>query len=113
MVASRLGSLLIEPLYKKLRIVKYASYEDFKNAEKTKDKDKLNLLLEQNNMYRTMVGVFIISIVGKPLVPFMTKNALVFFIILIVIFSLSYRKQTSYIRKRVEKDNRDQKKEES
>lgn len=109
MVLSRLGSVIIEPWFKSWRIVKYAPYPDFLKAEQ-KD-SKINTLLEENNMYRTLVTMFIIVLLlyGFSLIPvvntFMhTKWAtLVLLVLLLVLYALAYRKQTSYIKKRVEK----------
>lgn len=109
MVLSRLGSVIIEPWFKSWRIVKYAPYPDFLKAEQ-KD-SKINTLLEENNMYRTLVTMFIIVLLlyGCSLIPvvntFMhTKWAtLVLLVLLLVLYALAYRKQTSYIKKRVEK----------
>lgn len=108
MVLSRFGSVIIEPWFKSWRIVKYAPYPDFLKAEQ-KD-SKINTLLEENNMYRTLVTMFIIVLLlyGCSLIPvvntFMhTKWAtLVLLVLLLVLYALAYRKQTSYIKKRVE-----------
>ena len=60
MVLSRLGSIIIEPWFKSWCIVNYASYPDFLKAEQ-KD-SKINTLLEENNMYRTLVTMFIFHV---------------------------------------------------
>src|SRR4030042_1443125 len=52
LVISRFGSLVIEPLLKCLSFVQFADYKDFVSTSK-KD-DKLELLLEVNNTYRTL-----------------------------------------------------------
>lgn len=109
MVLSRLGSVIIEPWFKSWRIVKYAPYPDFLKAEQ-KD-SKIKTLLEENNMYRTLVTMFIIVLLLYvcSLIPVVntfihTKWAtLVLLVLLLVLYALAYRKQTSYIKKRVEK----------
>src|SRR5260370_14737106 len=52
LVVSRFGSLIIEPLLKWLRFVKFADYKDFVAASQ-KDA-KLDVLSEVNNTYRTL-----------------------------------------------------------
>ena len=96
LLASRIGSLLIEPLCKKLNIIQMASYEDFIKAE-SRDK-KIEILSSVNNMYRTFISVFIIYIFYK-ITGYIVETGII--IALLVIFSLSYHKQTNYIRKRV------------
>ena len=106
LLASRIGSLLIEPLCKKLNIIQMASYEDFIKAE-SRDK-KIEILSSVNNMYRTFISVFIIyifyKITGYIAIQYTRPSQFVetgIIIALLVIFSLSYHKQTNYIRKRV------------
>ena len=51
LIISRLGSLIVEPILKKVKFLKFAEYTDFvKVSEKDK---KLEILSESNNMYRT------------------------------------------------------------
>src|SRR4051812_36835125 len=57
MTISRLGSVIIEPLFKKLRIVEYAPYSDYLNATTTDQ--KIEILLEANNTYRTISSLFL------------------------------------------------------
>lgn len=106
LLASRIGSLLIEPLCKKLNIIQMASYKDFIRAE-SRDK-KIEILSSVNNMYRTFISVFIIyifyKITGYIAIQYTWSSQFVeagIIIALLVIFSLSYHKQTNYIRKRV------------
>ena len=106
LLASRIGSLLIEPLCKKLNIIQMASYEDFIKAE-SRDK-KIEILSSVNNMYRTFISVFILyifyRITGYIAIQYTRPSQFVetgIIIALLVIFSLSYHKQTNYIRKRV------------
>lgn len=108
MVLSRLSSIIIEPWFKKWKIVNYAPYPDYLKAE-LKD-NKISTLLEENNMYRTLVTMFIVVLIlyGCSLIP--TVNSfmhtewatLVLIVLLLLLYILAYRKQTSYIRKRVE-----------
>lgn len=56
MVLSRIGSIIIQPVYKKLCWVVYAEYKDYLKAEGIDP--KLNLLLSENNTYRTLIATF-------------------------------------------------------
>ena len=111
MILSRLGSIIIEPLFKWLKIVVYASYSDYLKAEK-KD-TKLPRLVSENNMFRTFVAMFILLIImylcslsSRINVFLHSRWAILFLmIILLILYSLAFRKQTSYIRKRVYKIN--------
>ena len=57
LILSRIGSLVVEPIFKKIKLITFAKYEDYIEAEK-KD-EKLSVLSESNNMYRTLISTFI------------------------------------------------------
>ena len=106
LVISRLGSLVIEPFLKKIEFVTFADYKDFMSTAES-DK-KLDVLSEVNNMYRTLCSLLlclIILIIYEafatlfPVVADITPYVALFF--LAVLFLYSYRKQTAYIFKRV------------
>ncbi len=109
MIISRIGSIAIEPWFQKWKIVKYAPYSDFLKAEKVDG--KIQELLGDNNMYRTFVAMFLLLTILEigHLIPvvdgFIHSDAAVIVLLLglFLMFVLAYRKQTSYIRKRVEK----------
>ena len=111
MVISRISSVVIEPWFRSWEIVKYAPYPDFLDAEQ-KD-GKIPELLADNNMYRTVVAMFMLLLVlyVGHIIPavdrFMhTKWAvLVALVLLLALYILAFRKQTTYIRKRVYKAN--------
>lgn len=63
MVVSRFGSLVIEPICKKIKWVKYADYGEFVKASR-KD-EKVNVLSEVNNSYRTVFSVCIVVLIAK------------------------------------------------
>ena len=108
LVISRIGSLIIEPSFKYIKLVQYAKYENFVTA--ANEDDKLEVLSEVNNMYRTFCSLFLVISLIKVyekissyfpgLFIWNTEILIVFFLIL---FCLSYRKQTEYITKRVNK----------
>lgn len=109
MILSRIGSIVIEPLYKGMCWVIFAKYNDFISASK-KD-DKIEIISMENNTYRTLVSTFFCLIVAKGLdqcAMFREFNSsglstCVYFVILTLIFSMSYAKQTAYVRKSVHK----------
>lgn len=106
LVISRLGSLIIEPILKKIGFVKFADYSDFVQVEK--DDKKLEILSEANNMYRTLISLFLMILTSKAYLMIAEKNSFqgqtnmwVTSIFLFTLFLFSYRKQTSYITKRI------------
>ncbi len=112
LIISRIGSLVIEPILKKIKFVKFADYEDFVRVS-CKDKT-LEILSESNNMYRTFISLFLLSILLKLYFIFESKwiflyrwNSWIVVILLLLMFLFSYRKQTKYITKRInsQKDN--------
>lgn len=107
LVISRVGSLVVEPVFKWIGFIKYAEYKEYLAAS-AKD-EKIAVLLEENNQYRTFVSLILILAVvvsAKEAVHYLgiSQNWVyaVITAMLFVIFAFSYRKQTSYIRKRVE-----------
>ena len=111
LVISRFGSLLVEPILKKISFLKFADYADFISASQ-KD-PKIELLSEENNMYRNFNAMFIILVLMKFyewiqfIFPVLKNlNIYILIILLLVIFLCSYKKQTEYITKRVNKANR-------
>lgn len=106
LVVSRFGSLVIEPSLKRLSFLKFADYKNFVTASKTDE--KLEILSEVNNTYRTLCSLFSLLILLKlyekieSKVSFLREwNATALVILLLVMFLFSYRKQTSYITKRI------------
>ncbi len=106
LVISRFGSLVIEPLLKFISFLQFASYKDFVAASK-KD-EKIELLSEVNNTYRTLSSLFIVLLLLKLYekvecrFPILKEwDAIILMVLLLVMFLFSYRKQTSYITKRV------------
>lgn len=106
-IISRVGSLIIEPLFKKICIIEFAKYDDFLKAEK-EDK-KIADLLEISNMYRTIISLFFMLILIKiylliqVYIPLLNtyKNWIVI-LLLFILFIISYRKQVNFIKKRVD-----------
>lgn len=106
LVISRIGSLALEPFLKKIRFVKFTPYEEFVRCS-AKDK-KLDVLSEANNSYRTLATVFLALAALKLVELFLGSWSastwvapVVMGLFLFALFLLSYRKQSSYITKRI------------
>lgn len=101
LIVSRLGSIIVEPFYRWLGIIVFADYSDYCYADSV-DK-KIEILNCENNVYRTFVMLSILLVmielfkecIQRPLV-------LIMLLVFLFLFSLSYRKNTQYIVKRVD-----------
>lgn len=117
MVISRVGSVIIEPIMKKIKIknkklLQFSSYADYRNA--CENDPLVGTLSEVNNTYRTLLSCIVCIFALKIGVSFnddCMENQFTFFndnkewiilIILILLFAFSYVKQTSYVKNRVE-----------
>lgn len=117
MVLSRIGSLVIKPILEKIEVkkvpfIKYAPFSDYESA--SAKEPLIKTLLEMSNTYRTLLASFVCALVYK--ICIMINEILIYFkftflqeniewlilIALIILFTFSYRKQTTLIRKRVE-----------
>ena len=106
LVISRFGSLVIEPVLKKISFLKFAYYKNFVSASK---KDlKINIFSKENNMYRTFCPMFVLLILLKlyhlinlkfPILEWYSVYFLI--VLLLLIFLFAYRNQTQYIAKRI------------
>ena len=106
MVISRFGSLIIEPMLKKIMFVKFSDYSDFISASK-KD-TKIELFSEVNNTYRTITSMLFLLIILKLYSHFdfqyhFSKGISLSIVIGLILFMFlfAYRKQTGYINKRI------------
>jgi hypothetical protein len=106
MVISRIGSLFVEPPLRKIGFLKFSDYSDFVRA--SAHDEKLETLSEVNNTYRTLCALILSLVLAwaygaagqewpvlLPLTPYLLGG------FIFVLFIFSYRKQTSYITKRV------------
>ena len=107
MVISRIGSIIVEPLFKKVKIVTFAEYKSFLKASEVDI--KIDTLSETNNTYRTFIALFLI--IGSLKMYIYISNfcnvpnsigTILLLVGLLLLFSISYRKQVSYITKRVD-----------
>jgi hypothetical protein len=106
LIISRIGSLVLEPLLKWLNFLDFADYASYVRASQ-KDKS-LAQLSETNNMYRTLCSFILclVLLIGFdslsntfPLLRVLAPYLLVAGLMLL--FLLSYRKQTKYVVARI------------
>ena len=116
-VISRIGSLLIEGLLKKIKIkgTPYLNFADYKQyVSAAEAKPFIVTLSETNNTYRTIIALIIsvgvVYLYDDLLYDWFAQNfaagnkltILLAGVLLIFLFVKSYKKQTDYIRKQVE-----------
>ena len=107
LVISRLGSLIIEPLLKKIKFIKFRPNHLYIKASKLDT--TLETISEQNNIYRTISSLLVLIIlvkiyeVLKSLVSsYANYEFIIILIALSILFLLSYRKQTKYVVSRID-----------
>jgi hypothetical protein len=108
LVISRFGSLVVEPLLKKLHFLRFADYDDFVSASRSDP--QIEVLSEANNTYRTLCSTFLLLLLLMlydwlaQSLAFLrdSKTTVLLIVLLLVTFLFSYRKQTKYIKKRVD-----------
>lgn len=107
MTVSRFGSVIIEPLFKKIKFLKFRDYKEYVVA--SKQDTKIELLSEVNNTYRTLNSMMFLLLILKLYnfcsirFEFSNTFSLIWLTILTTILYLfSYRKQTNYITKRID-----------
>lgn len=110
MTISRIGSLIIAPIIRWTKLIKYAKYKDYVPAS-IKD-SKIELLSEVNNMYRTFMTLFFVLLFAKlyfvieaKLGLSITTSKTLLIVGLTILYIFSYRKQTSFVKERVEANN--------
>ena len=106
MVVSRFGSLVLDPVLIRLSFVKFADYKHFVVASK-KD-PQLEILSEVNNTYRTLCSLFTLLLMLKLYAQIEGRfpsirawDATLLMVSLFVMFLFAYRKQTSFVVKRI------------
>ena len=106
-INGRVGSIVVEWFLKKACIVKFKNHDTYITAEE-KDQ-KISSLSEINNMYRSLISVSLIALLLKlyktvfenncefgPVTDWLLLGAF------LILFILSYRKQTRYIVGRID-----------
>lgn len=124
MIISRIGSLILEKILKNIKVknketkakekfIVFASYDKY--SEAAENKPFITQLSENNNAYRTIATVFALAglvkiydclvydIIIKLNAKFNSIIIILGFIGLMILFIMSYKKQTEYICKQVER----------
>jgi hypothetical protein len=105
LTVSRVGSIILEPALKFVRLVKHSDYNDYVVA--CQYDDKIELFVEIANMYRTIYVGSLLCLATTWAVESSTEitsrltEIRVTLIAMILLFFLAYRKQSNYINKRV------------
>ncbi len=106
-VNNRFGSIVIEYILKIMHIITFAPYIDFVKAEQ-KD-TKITILSTENNVFKSYISVCVLTLLSSLFTlianncSFIDNNKSVIIItLLLVLFVLSYRKQTNYVKKRID-----------
>ena len=116
MIISRIGSLIVEPILTKAKtkkigpFIKRSNYKDYIVA--AKEDSLIEVLNETNNLYRTTISICFSLLIAKmydwkihnTLINKISNEWLVVFafFVLMLVFVISYKKQTNYINKRIE-----------
>lgn len=113
LVISRFGSLIIGEILKskRLKFIKFADYSDYVIAS---DKDnKIELFSEVNNMYRTIISLFVLLLLSKfyhwlsEWLNFSKSTSFITLsVLMLILFVFSYKKQTGFVVKRVNTRNK-------
>ena len=109
LVISRVGSLVVGPLLKKMKVITFAPYADYLVAVKIDP--KIDTLSQENNTYRTLIAAFIVFLaiyaLNKNASSFIlgksTPITYVLAVGMVLLFTFAYRKQTTFITKRIKK----------
>lgn len=106
LVISRIGSLVIEPFLRKLKFIQFAPYAQYVAASKADE--KIEVLSETNNMYRTLISTLVCLLLVKIYSQlqfayswFPEYAPSVVIVVLLILFIYSYKKQTEYIANRI------------
>src|SRR5690554_522521 len=107
MTISRISSIAIEPLLKFSKIVTFRNYKLF--IEASKKDDKLDILVETSNMFRVLFTMIFLTVLTKVYYSTQgfwnlseTTEKYIMLGFLCLIYLLSYRKQTDFIKRRID-----------
>jgi hypothetical protein len=106
LIVSRIWSIIVEPLCKQTKIIQFETHDNYIDA--CKKDEKIEILSEQNNMFRTIISM-LVTFSAIKLYDIISSYCLILdiiapyitIILLIIMFLIAYRKQTSYITKRI------------
>lgn len=123
-LVGRISSLFVEPVLMKMKVkdkqsnvketyIKFAPYKDY--VEASESNPFIKVLNESCNMYRCFISVFLLAACCKIYDSYISVwlcnlwsvsndiKAIVMFLVIALLFAMSYKKQVDYIRDRVEK----------
>jgi hypothetical protein len=107
LIISRLGSTIIDPILKLTKFIREKPYKEY--VESSRQDEKIILFTEYSKMYRTLCAMAISVLVLKLYEYCVAKfqicdmiTQILLLILILVLFLFSYKKQTSYIKKRME-----------
>ncbi len=106
LIISRIGSILVVPICKKLKLIKHVNYSEYIIA--AKGDPKIDVLSEMNNYLRSLLtctifmpvcyGIYCLYISLAWFHSVFPWGAIIF---LVVLFATSYRKNTAFIIERI------------
>ena len=109
LLVSRIGSIIIDPILKKISFIKFKEFEYKDYVTASKQDSTIEILSEVNNTYRTLVAVCVSLLSLKVYELFrlkfpVTSSQQVYFLLvfLLIMFLFAYRKQSAYITRRIE-----------
>ncbi|MBE99131.1 hypothetical protein [Flavobacterium coralii] len=104
---SRISSILIEPILKKVNFIKFTNYADFISAQK--NDNKIDVLVEVSNKFRSILTMIIVLIAFKFYTSLeynreISESTEKYFVLILlaIIYLLSFKKQIKYITKRID-----------
>jgi hypothetical protein len=110
MTISRFGSVIIEPILKEAKFLKFKDYKHYVNA--CKKDSKIELLQEVSNTYRTLLSMiitlFLLKIYNLLSIKFNLDSSITLVIVssfIFILYLFSYKKQTNFIIKRIDANN--------
>lgn len=88
MIIYCIGSIIIEPLYRKMELIKFKNYNLFIRA--SNNDTKLETLSESNNTFRTMIALCLLLALVKTYNVFLSNvNSWVLIVVLFFFFSIA------------------------
>lgn len=108
-IISRVGSIIVEKVCEESKLIQKKDYGQFIEAEK--NDEKLKTIAEICDLYRSIVALSIILMIGVIIAYFKVNYSsektiilLVIFVLLLVLMVSAYRKQTGYVVDRIKKN---------
>ena len=108
---SRISSISIEPILKKIKFVTFRDYHLFVKANN--EDVKLDILVETNNKFRVLLTMVILILIAKIFYSInynifnFSENTQQYLLLTLIalIYLFAYRKQTNYVTKRIDANN--------